>query len=348
MFLDPTSHLLNCVEAITRERERPRVELALASALRELFSASRVRLLKVSTFSGEAFVSLAVEIDAVGARILDDGIGVPQDLTSLERLPALAAAMAQGLPQPLSDGIVLPLRSVEGRTFGFAEIDGALAERSLIEAAGHLQAVFMNILALLDYSEVDTLTGLLNRKTFDDTLLRVLASLTLPDDEQLDAILLPRRRHPTPGDDHSLAVIDIDHFKRVNDGFGHLIGDEVLLLVATMMKSSFRTYDKLFRFGGEEFVVLLKPTSDEDARRAFDRFRAAIEAREFPQVGRVTISIGYSRIALGDQPSIVLDRADEALYWAKENGRNRVASYAALLAAGKLAAKESSSEVELF
>jgi diguanylate cyclase (GGDEF)-like protein len=161
---------------------------------------------------------------------------------------------------------------------------------------------------------------------------------------------VPHRRQAQPeGLDHWLAVVDIDHFKRVNDNFGHLIGDEVLLLVATMMKNSFRTHDKLFRFGGEEFIVLLKPNTDDDAQRIFDRFRAGIEARDFPQVGHVTVSVGYASIRLGDQPSVILDNADNALYWAKENGRNQVASYAALMAEGKLASKEAAtSEMELF
>src|SRR5205085_360480 len=145
-----------------------------------------------------------------------------------------------------------------------------------------------------------------------------------------------------------LGVIDIDHFKRVNDTFGHLIGDEVLLLLATMMKVSFRTYDKLFRFGGEEFVVLLKPTDSNNAHAAFERFRKDIEARNFPQVGRITVSIGYARIGPKDQPTVVIDRADEALYWAKEHGRNRTFNYETLIASGELKQKESKSDVEFF
>ena len=195
-----------------------------------------------------------------------------------------------------------------------------------------------------------TLTGLLNRKTFDDYLLRILSSLSGVGDTHFEALHVPHRRQAQPeGLDHWLAVVDIDHFKRVNDNFGHLIGDEVLLLVATMMKDTFRTHDKLFRFGGEEFIVLLKPNTLDDAQRIFDRFRAGIEARDFPQVGHVTVSIGYAEIRLGDQPSVILDNADNALYWAKENGRNQVASYAALMAEGKLAGKEAAvSEMEFF
>jgi diguanylate cyclase (GGDEF)-like protein len=208
----------------------------------------------------------------------------------------------------------------------------------------------MNVVAMLDYSEIDSLTGLLNRKTFDDHLMRILASLAAGNDERIDAVRLPRRRKPARGGAcHWLAVMDIDHFKRVNDEYGHLIGDEVLLLVATMMKSGFRSHDKLFRFGGEEFVVVLKRSSVADARRIFDRFRKSVAGRIFPQVGRVTISIGYTPIRLGDQPSVVLDNADSALYWAKEHGRNLSASYPELLRRGELETKHAAiDDVEFF
>ena len=144
-------------------------------------------------------------------------------------------------------------------------------------------------------------------------------------------------------------MLDIDHFKRINDNFGHLIGDEVLLMVANLMKNSFRFRDKLFRFGGEEFVVVLKPTGATQAQAIFERFRSTMENHAFPQVGRVTISIGYAQIRLHDQPSVILDNADQALYWSKEHGRNRVSSYEALLASGELAPPAAiDSDIELF
>ena len=115
-----------------------------------------------------------------------------------------------------------------------------------------------------------------------------------------------------------------------------------------LMKSSFRAHDKLFRFGGEEFVVLLKPAEESSAQVVFERLRRKIEAFDFPQAGRITVSIGFVRIKLDDQPSVVLEHADAALYWAKEHGRNQVANYDALIADGLLVAKESISDVEFF
>jgi diguanylate cyclase (GGDEF)-like protein len=145
-----------------------------------------------------------------------------------------------------------------------------------------------------------------------------------------------------------LAVVDIDHFKMVNDRFGHLYGDEVLILVANILRSSFRSHDRIFRFGGEEFVVLLRSTSLSTAHKVFNRFRKNVEDYYFPQVGQVTVSVGFVSAENGS-PVEVLGRADQALYFAKENGRNQVRYYDDLVAAGLLQTKQvSNDDVELF
>ena len=120
--------------------------------------------------------------------------------------------------------------------------------------------IYRNVQTLLDYSERDSLTGLLNRKIFDDSFYKV-SSLPL-----LDAKLDEGERRHASGSRYWLGVVDIDHFKTVNDRFGHLIGDEVLLLLSRIMRGAFRFSDQLYRFGGEEFVVLLL-CNDEGRRR---------------------------------------------------------------------------------
>ena len=232
---------------------------------------------------------------------------------------------------------------------GIIAIAGKPLGPDQLSVAEHFLAIYTNILSLLDYSEIDTLTGLLNRKTFDHYLMRILHNLAGGDDKRVKALHLPRRRSQHPAaQDHWLGVLDIDHFKNVNDKFGHMIGDEMLILVSTLMKNSFRAHDMLFRFGGEEFVMLLKPMEDSNARVAFERIRKKVEAFAFPQVGHITVSIGYVRMRLGDQPSTILEHADAALYWAKEHGRNQSVNYHALIAGGLLKAKEKVSDVEFF
>ena len=208
---------------------------------------------------------------------------------------------------------------------------------------------FSNHIALLDYGETDTLTGLPNRKTFDKHLFEVLGQAANDDrTTEQEASALHRRKADHDGR-HWLAVCDIDHFKSVNDTHGHLIGDEVLVMFASLMRDTFRYQDQLFRFGGEEFVVVLQPTSIDNVRGAFDRFRHAVESHVFSRVGRITVSIGYSQLSANDTPPDVIDRADDALYYIKQNGRNNVACYEELISSGKLASKTShTGEIELF
>lgn len=206
----------------------------------------------------------------------------------------------------------------------------------MLRLCGHLHG-------LLDYSERDSLTGLLNRKSFDMNFLR----LAMPPAAEPDRGVGGQRRPAAVGSGW-LAVIDIDHFKRVNDSHGHLIGDEVLLLLARLMQSTFRIRDNLYRFGGEEFVVLMRCADAADAAIAMERLRLAVQAYAFPQAGRITVSIGFTGVRADDAPSTAFERADRAVYFSKQNGRNQVGHHESLVGSGALAEAERSSEVELF
>ena len=206
--------------------------------------------------------------------------------------------------------------------------------------------IYHNFQGLLDYSERDTLTGLLNRKTFDESFLKVLTDIPVRPAVKHEA---EDRRHEVVTPHYVLGVIDIDHFKSVNDRFGHLIGDEVLLLLSRLMRGSFRFHDLLYRFGGEEFVVLMR--CDEEihhAGEAFERLRLNTERYAFPQVGRITVSIGFTEVRPGDAPAAAFERADKAVYHAKAHGRNQVHNYAALVASGVILEATQLSDVELF
>ncbi|MDD5250894.1 MAG: GGDEF domain-containing protein [Rhodocyclaceae bacterium] len=349
--------LLQHVDIMSRQRNRGQLEAGLVDALRELAGAERACLYKLFTPPGDLMVGLAAAADATGARLLDDGVSWPEGTGSLGRFPHLHACLAHGGSfEDIEPGSSLHrhafvIAGIGQEAFGFA----TLKCRAPLDAARRaivagLIALFRNCLALLDYSEIDTLTGLLNRKTFDEYLITILSHVANEGDAPSASRHLPRRRQPGKHTQHHwLGVIDIDHFKTINDKFGHLIGDEVLILIANLMKSAFRSQDKLFRFGGEEFVVLLKPTDLASAHAIFERYRKAIDEHLFPQVEHVTVSAGFTRIGLYDTPSIILDDADEALYFAKENGRNRVCCYEDLIDAGKLVKHQVlHTDVELF
>lgn len=238
-----------------------------------------------------------------------------------------------------SDGgqrVVYPVHGIGG-VCGLLVLDCEEELGEEITYLDYLVRIYANHLLLLDKKERDALTGLYNRQSFDERISNVLR---FNDHEG-------RRR--ADGHYSHIAVLDIDFFKRINDRFGHLYGDEVLLLFGRVMEDSFRVTDLLFRYGGEEFVVLLSDVDDQNAQRVMERFRANIETFEFPKVGQVTVSIGYVSLAAGDMPSVVVDKADKALYYAKYNGRNQVCLYDRLVEQGKITEEAvEEGEIELF
>jgi len=169
----------------------------------------------------------------------------------------------------------------------------------------------------LELAVTDQLTGLHNR--------RYMTS-------QLDALV---RRAAAGGDPVAVLVIDIDHFKKINDSFGHPVGDEVLREFAVRLASNVRAIDLPVRFGGEEFVVVMPDTELEHAHRIAERIRLHVAGSPFRVMGgeellTVTISIGVAAsLGESDAPALLIKRADEAMYEAKSQGRNRVIARAA-------------------
>ncbi len=162
---------------------------------------------------------------------------------------------------------------------------------------------------LQDLTVTDSLTGLFNRKHVWETLARELASY---------------RRHLRPV---SVLMIDIDHFKRYNDSYGHLAGDEVLRRMATIFRGSLRATDYAARHGGEEFLVVLPETETATAARVAERIRKLAAVEKFPGDAvsvTVTVSVGVAQVAEQDGPESLVRKADTALYRAKDLGRNRV------------------------
>jgi len=221
----------------------------------------------------------------------------------------------------------------------------AITNHALILIRGFLR-IHGNFLAVLDDNEHDTLTGLLNRRTFDTRIAELLSLSRTQSDTAPD--VGAERREPNNAQGHWLGVLDIDHFKRINDTHGHIYGDEVLLLFSGLMKKTFRSMDLLFRYGGEEFVAVLAPLAESDAFAVFERFRRQVEQFDFPQIGRVTVSIGMAKLYAQDHSTAVVEHADKALYYAKANGRNQTRNYHQLIQAGILNEQRHDGGVELF
>ena len=343
--------LLNSVAATTIHRDRDELDRAVGRLLLQFLELHSLTVLRLSD-EGEikrivrCARSEPPAVESVCAAVLPP-------LPALTDFPAWHKC-AYGNEVVQCDGAegrlmtVFPIHSArESATLashGLLVIEAVspLAPRETDLVQGIL-GILRNHLALLDYGELDSLTGLLNRKTFETHFDKLRQRIAGSQGARPD-----RSTGSTAGEPSWLALIDIDHFKSINDGYGHLFGDEVLLLVSQLMKRSFRGADQLFRFGGEEFVVLLDRASEPGARIVLERLRATIGEYGFPQVGHVTISAGYTRIEPRDVSTTCVERADAALYYAKSHGRDNVQNCEALTAAGAITAKCNDGDVELF
>ncbi len=161
------------------------------------------------------------------------------------------------------------------------------------------------IVELEKLSSTDRLTGAWNRTHFDKTTAIELSRSV-------------RYRQPV-----SLLLMDIDHFKQVNDTYGHDVGDRVLCELVKIVRNNIRTSDMLFRWGGEEFVILAPSTSFRAAAKLAEALRSKVERHEMDAVGNITISLGVAEHVSGESETTWFRRTDEALYAAKNSGRNR-------------------------
>ncbi len=195
-------------------------------------------------------------------------------------------------------GASLLALSLIGKWVSDMRVRIASQARELSDAIGTLQQM----------ATTDMLTGTLNRRMLSELL----------DDEH--------RHWERTGVSYCVALLDIDHFKQVNDKWGHAVGDVVLRRLVDATRPQMRQVDKLGRWGGEEFLLLLPHVNLDSALIATDRLRATFEALRFDEAPglRVTLSAGVAEVARGETLEHAIDRADRALYAAKADGRNRV------------------------
>jgi len=328
---------LECLIALTKERDAFALEQALKQSIAKLiyfFVQQETQSIQVYRLKDISKLFLT----AISVEHIDGGDEIPE-------------VLCQELLDCYNVGERSELTLNDGRMFHFFPLKHAVAYRNsvivveaqyndvgLTHAMMQLLDIYQNYNSLLNDNERDTLTGLLNRKTFDQKINKVLSIVHSKAMRQDDHGHLH----------HYIAIFDIDHFKRVNDEFGHLIGDEVLLLMSQLMTKSFRETDPLFRFGGEEFVGIFGCAHESDIVQVLQRFAAKLRDYQFPQVGKVTVSVGYAKLTDDSTPTQLVDRADLALYHAKNHGRDQICSYDLLKAAGLLTEDIKEGEIELF
>lgn len=187
-----------------------------------------------------------------------------------------------------------------------AELEGRVKERTaqLEQRALELEKANQKI---SEMAYLDPLTGVANRRSLDETMAREI--------ERVDRLGLPL----------TVILLDVDHFKSINDTFGHAMGDKVLQSIASKISDLIRPYDLIARYGGEEFLIMMPGVSIKDGGLAADRFRVAISAITIEGISRrVTASFGVATLLPGHPAYKLFERADTALYRAKQNGRNCV------------------------
>jgi diguanylate cyclase len=259
-------------------------------------------------------------IDRVGSQVMGEieqvmsmiGAAAGSATSYTENLADVTAKLGDVVDEPTVRGIV---ESLVHATTEMKRNNQALEAR-LNASKNEVTLLQKNLEAVRNESLTDPLTSLSNRKYFDDTLAKAMTEAC------------------AKGEPLSLMMTDVDHFKRFNDSYGHLTGDQVLRLVATAVKQNVKGQDTAARYGGEEFAVVLPNTILRSAITLADHIRRSVMTKELMKrstgehLGRVTISVGVASLRPGDTAQMLIERADTCLYSAKRSGRNRVVSEA--------------------
>jgi len=209
-------------------------------------------------------------------------------------------------------GIYYPFHSYENQQTEFISHSMWMIISILLGVVGAIllhqskKETFKKELELQKLATIDKLTGLYNRVKLDSILM-----------QELDKA---KRYNHTIG----ILILDIDHFKNVNDTYGHLVGDEILIGISKTIQNNIRSTDYIFRWGGEEFIVICPKMSQNDIIAFAQKIRSQVSKQKFKTVGYKTISIGTTINNTQDNIDSIIHRADEALYEAKATGRNKV------------------------
>jgi diguanylate cyclase len=260
---------------------------------------------------------LTEKIDSVGSRFKDE---IEQVMAMVDAAVGSATSHAESLAGVTAqlggdfsdrDGLRAIVESLVQTAKEMEQANQKLEAR-LTASKQEIDELQQNLEVVRSESLTDPLTSLANRKYFDQMLEKCIAEAT------------------AKGEPLSLVMTDIDHFKKFNDTYGHLTGDQVLRLVAISMKQNVKGQDIAARYGGEEFALILPNTVLRSALTVADHIRRAVMAKELMKrstgehLGRVTISLGAAALREGDTAASLIGRADACLYAAKRAGRNRV------------------------
>jgi diguanylate cyclase len=264
------------------------------------------------------FAATALKLDSEAAALLKL---VRTHLDAGERYSVTLAQAGESLPKKANAeeiGIIVKFLLAENAKM---QNEAHELKACLEQSRSQIETLRSHLTEAREICVRDPLTSLGNRRCFDDGLVKALTEAR------------------TRGTSLSLVLADIDNFKRVNDLFGHRVGDEILKMFARVLTDNVRATDTVARYGGEEFAIILPGTPVESARAMTERMRSQLEGMQLAvnasgqQIGRITASFGIAELITGDDTGTLVERADAKLYEAKCAGRNRIAADAAAAAA---------------
>ena len=323
--LTSAPRLLDQLASLTSIRDLELIEFNLLKTLNGLLRPTSLSLVRLNA---KGVPTLEIVYGDERCRVCQEHLTLTREMEQADAHIQTYEVQYHTLPVDRGVMTVFALTSTRvGRSYLQVTSDKTMSHLDSHLMSGVLQ-IYRNFFSLMQHSQTDELTGLANRKTFDDCVAKV-HDLIPQEFEPID-----HERRSTPVMNYWLVMVDIDHFKLVNDRFGHLYGDEVLVILAQLLKASFREDDMMFRFGGEEFVLIIRCLDQATCRATLERFRQEVESCSIPQVGHITVSLGATRMSRQTFTATMIDYADKAMYHSKHHGRNQVTFFEDLLARG--------------
>ncbi|MCO4784463.1 GGDEF domain-containing protein [Marinomonas atlantica] len=328
-----SNNILHHIENFTAQRDKELLAFSLLKSIRDILSPMRVSILtlngqdepimEISLSNGESCDyryqdinvsdSTRASLDYINTWHLDELMKAHDDqYTSFHVLQQ---------SRQLNQYLIITLDNKPSRSESYI-IKGMLS-------------IYSNFSSLLADAQTDELTGLMNRKTFEESIIKLYQGSAFSE--------------LTDNHTNWIAIIDLDHFKVINDTAGHLYGDEVLIHVSRVLRQTFRQDDMLFRFGGEEFVVLMRDLTRQQCAELLDQFRTNVQEIIMNDLAPITISAGICEFQKDTFHVTLMDQADQALYYSKKNGRNRATFYDEIVEAGLAKqSKVAHGEIDLF
>lgn len=313
-----SNNILHHIENFTAQRDKELLAFSLLKSIRDILSPIKATILTVNG-QDEPVMEIALNGNE-SCQYNYQNVQVSENLLASLRYIndwQLEELMEASGAQYTSIHVLKQTRQLSQYLIVAIDTKPSRSESYIIKG---MLSIYSNFSSLLAESQTDELTGLMNRKTFDESVVKLYQSSALEESDNNTS--------------NWIAIIDLDHFKMINDTYGHLYGDEVLIHVSRALQQTFRQQDMLFRFGGEEFVVLMRNLDRDSCTNMLKQLQERIHKIAVNQIDMITVSIGVSEFQNDIFHITLMDHADQALYHSKQTGRDKITYYSDIVAAG--------------